>query len=532
LRRTPEHLALACLLALALAVVPGGAQAPQGTGAPPSPQAAPAAAAPAASPSAAPEPVPPPAPPIVETLQLGRFGKFPVYRPPGTPAQVAVLLSPDLRAPAATATAAALTALGTLVIGVDSTHYARAIAAGVAGKAANAPGGGRCAYAAADFETLGHCVEEKLGLADYLPPVLVGEGGASSLTYATLAQSPPNTFAGAITTGFCRVLAAPKGLCPGEGLHWEEDYKGPGLMLRPHALENPWVVLGAAPLPGCGSTGAAEFVPQVKGAQILPAGLPAGPAGQPAAEAERLGAAFAIVAARSRQERAAQAARSEDIRDLPVVEMPAPHGAGPARRTLMVIVSGDGGWVGLDRRLADRINGEQGVPVVGLNSLQYFWKARTPESAAADLARLLDHYLPAWGLSDAIVLGYSQGADVVPFMVDRLPVRLRSRVRLVVIVGPSPGASFDYNFGTYMSCRKPRPELPVKPAIARLRGMKVMCVYGNREKDSLCRTLDPKVAAPLELNTGHGFARQNGVLLASILDVGGLKPVQGKPAGR
>jgi len=408
-----------------------------------------------------------------------------------------------------------------VVIGVDSAHLGREIA----------KQGGQCAYAAADLETLSHYVQQRLGLPDYLPPVLVGEGAASSLTYATLAQAPPSTFEGAISTGFCRILTV-KGLCPGEGLHWEEDYKGPGLMLRPHALENPWVVLGAAPLPGCGSTGAAEFVPQVKGAQILPAGLPAGPAGQPAAEAERLGAAFAIVAARSRQERAAQAARSEDIRDLPVVEMPAPHGAGPARRTLMVIVSGDGGWVGLDRRLADCINGEQGVPVVGLNSLQYFWKARTPESAAADLARLLDHYLPAWGLSDAIVLGYSQGADVVPFMVDRLPVRMRSRVRLVVIVGPSPGASFDYNFGTYMSGRKPRPELPVKPAIARLRGMKVMCVYGNREKDSLCRTLDPKVAAPLELNTGHGFARQNGVLLASILDVGGLKPVQGKPAGR
>jgi type IV secretory pathway VirJ component len=172
------------------------------------------------------------------------------------------------------------------------------------------------------------------------------------------------------------------------------------------------------------------------------------------------------------------------------------------------------------------------MPVVGLNSLQYFWKARTPAGSAADLARLLEHYLPAWGLDSAIVLGYSQGADVVPFMVGRLPQRLRSRVKVVVIVGTSGGASFDYNFDTFMTGKKPRPDLPVAPEIARLKGTKVMCVYGSREKHSLCRTLGRGVAAPLELNTGHGFAHDNGVLLAGILDAAGLKPTAAKRAGR
>jgi len=496
-------LALAGLFALALAA-PTPAQAPSpAPAAPATPQPAPPAAPPA---------VPAPAPAAVpETLQLGRFGKFPVYRPPGAPGQVAVLLAPDLAAPAAVRLATALTGLGTAVIGVDSAHYAREIA----------KAGRQCSYAAADLETLSHFVEQRLGLPDYLPPVLVGEGAASSLTYATLAQSPPNTFEGAISTGFCRVLTM-KGLCPGEGLHWEEDYKGPGILLRPHALENPWVVLDAAPLADCQAEGAAEFVPKVPGAQILPPAT-----GAAGALAARLEAALAVVAAKRKEETAARAARSEDIRDLPVVEMPAP---GSGRRTLTVIVSGDGGWVGLDRRIGERLTGEQGMPVVGLNSLQYFWTSRTPDGAAADLARLLDHYLPAWGLDSAVVLGYSQGADVVPFMVDRLPKRLRSRVKLVVLVGPDAGAAFDYNFGTYMSGRKPSPELPVAPAIARLKGTKVLCVFGQREKRSLCRSLDPKLAFPLQLNTGHGFAHDTGVLLASILDAAGLKPAKGAPA--
>jgi type IV secretory pathway VirJ component len=493
IEKTPARLLLASLLAAAAAA---------------SPQA------PAASPAL----LSPAAPPAPEKLQLGRFGSFPVYRPAGTPAQVAVLLSPDLAAPPAARMAAALTGLGTLVIGVDAGRYAREVEAH----------SGPCSYAAADLETLSHFVEQRLGLGDYLPPVLVGEGSASSLAYATLAQSPPNTFSGAITTGFCRLLAFPKELCPGEGLHWEDGYKGPGLLLRPHELENPWVVLQGTPLPGCSSTGAAEFVPQVPGAQILPAFEQSAGCAEADAVAlmARLKLALAVVAAKRQSEMAAQAARSEDIRDLPVVEMPATR---PGRRTLMVIVSGDGGWVGLDRRIAELLNSDEAVPVVGLNSLQYFWKARTPVGAAADLARLLDHYLAAWKLDDAVVLGYSQGADVVPFMVDRLPPRLRSRVRLVVIVGTSGGASFDYNFATYMSGRKAKPDLPVKPEIARLKGTKVMCVYGSREKESLCRTLSQKVATPLELNTGHGFARQNWMLKTSILDALGMKPA-GKPA--
>jgi len=475
------------------------------------PQATPPAAAPPA-PSA-------PASPAPETLQFGRFGSFPVHRPAGAPSQVALLLSPDLASPPAARMAAALTGLGTLVIGVDAARYARQVEARA----------GQCAYAAADFETLAHFVEQKLGLGDYLPPVVVGEGAASSFAYATLAQSPPSTFAGAITTGFCRLLAAPKRLCPGEGLHWEDAYKGPGLMLRPHALENPWVVLQGAPLPGCASGGAAEFVPRVAGAQVLPAfeQSAGGAEADAVALSARLKLALAVVAAKRQSELAAQAARSEDIRDLPVVEMPATK---PGRRTLMVIVSGDGGWVGLDRRMAELLNADEGVPVVGLNSLQYFWKPRTPAGAAADLARLLDHYLAAWKLDDAAVLGYSQGADVVPFMVGRLPPRLRSRVRLVVVVGTSGGATFDYNFATYMSGRKAKPDLPVKPEIARLQWTKVMCVYGSREKDSLCRKLDPKLATPLELATGHGFARQNWVLKAGILKALGMKPAPGKPA--
>jgi hypothetical protein len=42
---------------------------------------------------------------------------------------------------------------------------------------------------------------------------------------------------------------------------------------------------------------------------------------------------------------------------------------------MAVVVSGDGGWAGIDRDLGEEL-AREGLPVVGLNSLQYFWKPR------------------------------------------------------------------------------------------------------------------------------------------------------------
>src|SRR5262245_15972823 len=78
---------------------------------------------------------------------------------------------------------------------------------------------------------------------------------------------------------------------------------------------------------------------------------------------------------------------------LPLVEVAdGTHGGD----TLAVFYSGDGGWAKVDRGVAGRL-AQAGVPVVGYDSLLYFWTARTPVSAAADLASVLQHYMAAWG---------------------------------------------------------------------------------------------------------------------------------------
>jgi type IV secretory pathway VirJ component len=80
---------------------------------------------------------------------------------------------------------------------------------------------------------------------------------------------------------------------------------------------------------------------------------------------------------------------SPSLTDLPLGDV-ARQGTGSD--TFAVIISGDGGWAGIDRDIAGALS-RKGMDVVGLNSLQYFWTRRTPEEASRDMDRILRHYL-------------------------------------------------------------------------------------------------------------------------------------------
>lgn len=432
-----------------------------------------------------------------QELELGRFGTFRAYSPAGPPTAVALLLSQNPEGPAAAELRDAMTGLGALVVGVDTARYEKA----TAGRAG-------CAYPAADFEALSHFVERKLQLTDYLPPVLVGEGAASALAYATLAQAPPGTFEGAVTRGLCRLPSTPYLLCRGDALDWEARPGGAGYGLKPSNMTSPWVVLLGRADPQCPAEALAGFVAQTPAGRMLP------PPGEGDSLSTRVAAAFQVVFERHQLEVAAEAIRSADVRDLPLVEMRPPA---TKRRTLFVVVSGDGGWAGTDRRLAELLSTEEGFPLVGLDSLRYFWRARTPDGVAADLARVLEHYLRAWELDQAVVVGYSQGADVVPFMVARLPKAMRERVRLVVAVGSDGAAAFETDHSSYMTGQPPLPEIPVAPEVARLRGIRLLCVHGAREKRSLCDEIAGRWVRKLRLQAGHAFKGDMAVIVGAVV---------------
>jgi type IV secretory pathway VirJ component len=165
---------------------------------------------------------------------------------------------------------------------------------------------------------------------------------------------------------------------------------------------------------------------------------------------------------------------------LPLVEVPATHGSSD---TLVVFVSGDGGWAKIDKSVSAAL-AAAGMPVVGLNSLQYFWTKRTPESASRDLQSVIDTYLARWQKSRVLLVGYSRGADVLPAMTARLDLQTRSRVRLLALLSPSQKAEFEFHVTDWM--RDSGRGLLVRPELERVM-TRTICIAGEDDKDSLCR---------------------------------------------
>jgi len=198
------------------------------------------------------------------------------------------------------------------------------------------------------------------------------------------------------------------------------------------------------------------------------------------------------------------------VRDLPLVELPAKGDSGE----LAVIVSGDGGWASLDRDIGETL-AARGIPVVGFNSLQYFWRARTPDEASRDLARVLRHYLDTWNARDVLLVGYSLGAEVLPFMVSRLPPDLRSRVRLVALLGPGRTAAFEFHVSEWLGRAGRGPA--TAPEIERLAGLRVLCLYGDDETDSACQQVHGGTATVVRVPGGHHFGGSYTSLADQIL---------------
>ena len=204
------------------------------------------------------------------------------------------------------------------------------------------------------------------------------------------------------------------------------------------------------------------------------------------------------------------------VEDLPLIEVPAKATASAEHADqFAIIITGDGGWAGLDRDVAAGFS-EAGIPVVGLSSLKYFWQLRTPEQTALDLQRIIDYYSSTWRRKRAILIGYSFGADVMPAVVNRLSPDTRGKIAAVNLLGLAERASFEIHVTAWLGQYAQGPQ--VKPEVERIRMTPILCIRGDDEGDSLCPQLTQPNVRKLDLPGGHHFDGDYGRLVGEMLN--------------
>jgi type IV secretory pathway VirJ component len=179
------------------------------------------------------------------------------------------------------------------------------------------------------------------------------------------------------------------------------------------------------------------------------------------------------------------------------------------------MLTGDGGWRRIDRKVTDDLR-DAGIPVVGFLTNDYFRTRRTPDESGCALERVIRFYKLIWKKDKVLLIGYSRGADALPFMASRLPDDLRPSVQVIALLGLEP--TIDFTYRPFWMLRFHRePQFPVKPEVEKLRGQNVVCVYGERESDSLCPQLDPAAFKLVREPGSHHFAGQYKSVAAVIL---------------
>jgi type IV secretory pathway VirJ component len=396
-----------------------------------------------------------------ETLTYGRFQQLQLSVP-HAPRSTVLLLADDAQRAQADAISAELTKAQALITRVDAGAFRRVLD--------QTPSG--CVFASGDLDNLARFVQAYTKLPGYRPAILLGLGAGAGLAVGALNQASASTFAGAIVVDYCGEPAAHAPLCP----------------RAPLAAEPPPPVRLASKGFSC-PPGTAE------------------PFAQPAGDASQLTDEFARLAALAETRAVAAPA---DVGDLPLIEVAA---SGAASDAFGVFLSGDGGWAGFDEKLSALL-AERGIPIVGFDSLRYFWRARTPEGTAADLEQLIDHYRSSWKRDRVLLIGFSQGADVLPFVLNRVKPATRASISRAIALSISTKASFEFHLSNWLG---PSGDVPTLPELQRLGKDDIVYVCGQRDTDALCPQLDPSAFNVVSLPGDHHFDDAYDELIEIIL---------------
>lgn len=409
------------------------------------------------------------------TLSHGRFQNVHVYEP-ATPPQQFVMLLAGAAARDDAELAEALQRQGALVAVIDTpTVFAKF-----------ERDGGECVSPDGDLENLSHYIQAQQRLATYHTPILVGDGAAAAFVYAMLAQAPRDTFAGGISLHFCPELELRKSLCKDNRLDYSARANGSSL-LSARKLQTRWTALNSATSVKCVAA-ATAFVQQATGATLTMMNAEQ--------RVPMLTQAYANLAKNTRP---SLAPPPQQVADLPLIEVPTKQ----TGDTFALMFSGDGGWAGLDKDVAASI-AAGGIPVVGVDSLRYFWNERSPESLASDIARIVGTYTQRWQRKRVILIGYSQGADVLPFAINRLDARTRPTLASVVLIGLAERAMFEFHVGNWLGIDDDA-SLPTAPEMQRIRTTKLVCIYGEDDEDATCDAYRGSRVRVVKLAGGHHF---------------------------
>ena len=184
--------------------------------------------------------------------------------------------------------------------------------------------------------------------------------------------------------------------------------------------------------------------------------------------------------------------------DLPIKEWKG-NGTAP----FIFYITGDGGFNDFSTELSKSLN-LSGSPLTALSAKSYFWDKKTPLGTATDISLYLRQQFAKRKDQRLVLIGYSFGADVMPFVVNRLPDDLRKKLVSVILLSPSTSTDFEVHWADLWGAKRKR-NMDVVAEINRMQVAKFITLFGENEDDFPVNQIAVKNHTNISMPGGHHF---------------------------
>ena len=171
-------------------------------------------------------------------------------------------------------------------------------------------------------------------------------------------------------------------------------------------------------------------------------------------------------------------------------------------KPIIFYISGDGGFNKFSTSFMQTLN-KQGYAVIGLNARDYFWTQKKPKEAASAIEAAIDESNKQWKRNNIVLIGYSFGADVAPFMLTNFSPSLTLKVSRLILLSPSPKTDFEVHVMQMLGWGKSSGESV--PAEINKITKPVVFIVGDDEKEFPFSQLTIKNKEIVKMPGGHHY---------------------------
>lgn len=171
-------------------------------------------------------------------------------------------------------------------------------------------------------------------------------------------------------------------------------------------------------------------------------------------------------------------------------------------KPLLFYISGDGGFNSFSTELCEHLH-RLGYYVIALNAKSYFWDKKTPEQTVADIEKCMVQKMASHQNKKIQFIGYSFGADVLPFLLTRFSAGMKQHICSAVMLASSGSTDFEIHWTDIFGTNRKR-SMDVVSEINKISGIKL--IHISSDEDDLDES---KIKLPgyihQQLPGGHHF---------------------------